>query len=419
MTDTANQSALVKRAQAILTTPKTEWPVIADEPATMADIYTKYILILAAIPVLANFISYSILGVNVPIVGMYRVSVVAGISNAIVTYILTLVGVFVTALVADALAPSFGGTKNQVQALKAVAYSSTAYWVASIGGILPIIGWLIALAGVIYSLYLLNLGLPATMKSSSDRGVPYTAAVVVCAIVIWLVIGLVVGTVVGGPGMMGRGMMGAVGGPGGAQSQFEPDSPMGRLEQWANRMEQASDNMEAARESGDERAQQDALDNFFGTLLGNDGSVEALAPEEIRRFAPEELRGLSRTKITAQRQGMLGIQVSTTSATYQNDSGDALELEITDVGGASALMSIAAWAGLEEESETASGFERSYHENGRMVHEVWDHNSRSGEYGILVANRFLVQVSGEADNIDDLKRALSEVDLSGLESRAT
>lgn len=36
---------LIARVKAILFTPKTEWPVIAGEPATIADLYKNYILI--------------------------------------------------------------------------------------------------------------------------------------------------------------------------------------------------------------------------------------------------------------------------------------------------------------------------------------------------------------------------------------
>jgi hypothetical protein len=414
------QKDLVSRVKAILTTPKTEWPVISGEAATISSIYTGYILILVAIPVIANFISTSIIGVSIPFTGAsYRVPMVTGLTSAVVTYALYLAGIFITALIVDALAPTFGGTKNQVQALKAVAYSGTAAWVASIAGIVPVLGWLIALAGGLYSLYLLYLGLPVTMKSPADRALPYTALVIVCTIVIYLVIGLIAGLAIGGAAMGGAGMFGANGMGSGAQAQFEPDSPLGRLEQWADRMEQAGNNMEQAQQSDDPEAQQQALNDFMGTLLGNDGSVEALAPEEIRRFAPESLRGLSRTEISSERQGMFGIQVSTTRATYQGDAGQMLELEIMDVGGASAIMSMASWAAIEEDSQTATGFERSYRQNGHMVHEVWNNESMSGEYGILIGNRFLVEISGAANSIDELKGALSELDLAELESQAT
>jgi hypothetical protein len=116
---------------------------------------------------------------------------------------------------------------------------------------------------------------------------------------------------------------------------------------------------------------------------------------------------------------MLGIQVSSTKAIYRGDGGQLLELEITDVGGASALMSMASWAAGEQDTQNANGFERSYRENGRMVHEVWDNGRMYGEYGVLIGNRFLVEISGEGNSINDLKGALSEINLAELESQAT
>ena len=50
----AIQQGLVDRAKNILITPKTEWPVIDAEPSSIGDIYKRYVLILAAIPVVAG-----------------------------------------------------------------------------------------------------------------------------------------------------------------------------------------------------------------------------------------------------------------------------------------------------------------------------------------------------------------------------
>jgi len=60
---------LIERVRKILLTPNTEWPVIAAEPTTTSQLYTNYILILAAIPALAGFIKGSIIGFGVPFVG--------------------------------------------------------------------------------------------------------------------------------------------------------------------------------------------------------------------------------------------------------------------------------------------------------------------------------------------------------------
>jgi hypothetical protein len=51
-----------------------------------------------------------------------------------------------------------------------------------------------------------------------------------------------------------------------------------------------------------------------------------------------------------------------------------------------------------------------------MVHEVWDGNARRGEYSLVLGNRFLVKVEGEAGSLGELKSALGEVNLAGLEA---
>jgi hypothetical protein len=63
---------LLERAKNILLTPKSEWEVIKDEPLSISGIFTKYAMILAAIPALAGFIGYSLVGVSIPFFGNFR-----------------------------------------------------------------------------------------------------------------------------------------------------------------------------------------------------------------------------------------------------------------------------------------------------------------------------------------------------------
>ena len=184
---------LVDRARNIIVTPKTEWPVIDAEPATIAGIYRSYVLILAAIPAVAGLIGnllfgFSMFGITV------RLSPITAISSAIAQYVLSLVGTFVLALIIDALAPTFGGTKNQTQAFKVAAYASTASWVAGIFAIIPQLSWL-AIIGGLYGLYLLYLGLPLLMRSAADKALGYTIVTIIGAILLSMLIGAVASTV--------------------------------------------------------------------------------------------------------------------------------------------------------------------------------------------------------------------------------
>jgi hypothetical protein len=162
--------------------------VIEAESATVGSIY-RYVLILAAIPAICRAIGLSR-------VGYFHFSAFWTVRLAIASYVGALIAVYVLALIIDALAPTFGGHKGQIPALKVAAYSATAAWVSGIFSLLPVLG-ILALAGALYSLYLLYVGLPVVMKAPQDRAVGYTAVTIVAAIIVFVVIGTVVGQLTG------------------------------------------------------------------------------------------------------------------------------------------------------------------------------------------------------------------------------
>ncbi|HEX3235438.1 MAG TPA: Yip1 family protein [Gemmatimonadales bacterium] len=197
--------ALIDRVKAILLTPATEWQVIDGEATTPGQLYAGYIAPLAAIGPIAGVIGFSVFGFRVPFTGtVWRVPIGTALAGAVVRYVLTLIAVYVLALIIDALAPTFDGTKSQMQALKVAAYSSTASWVAGIFAVLPALSVLGILG--LYSIYLLYLGLPVLMKAPKEKAMGYTVVVILAGIVLFMIIGAVAGRFVGMPmgGMMGR-----------------------------------------------------------------------------------------------------------------------------------------------------------------------------------------------------------------------
>lgn len=191
---------LIERVKKILLQPKTEWETISAESMSVGDLYKSYIAPLAAIGPAASIIGMSLIGISLPFMGTFRVPIGSSIAHALTSYVLTLVGVFIIALIIDALAPTFGGEKNQAQALKVATYASTPSWVAGIVMILPMLGF-IALLAALYGLYLLYLGLPLLMKAPQEKAIGYTAVVVVVAIVVMMVIGAVSGVFMPTPTM--------------------------------------------------------------------------------------------------------------------------------------------------------------------------------------------------------------------------
>jgi hypothetical protein len=188
---------IIQRARAVLVTPRTEWPVIAAEPTTVQDLYREYIMILAAIAPVAQFVKVSILGYAWHGFRVYRLGMGPGLTAAIVQYVASLAAVYLLAIIVEALAANFGGQPNRLQALKLVGYSYTASWIAGAALILPGLSGLIGLAGAIYSIYLLYLGLPGTMKVVPERAVGYTAVIVIGGLVLGWIIAVITGDITG------------------------------------------------------------------------------------------------------------------------------------------------------------------------------------------------------------------------------
>jgi Yip1-like protein len=175
---------LVERAKNLIVQPQVEWPVIAAEPHTMHGLYTRYVMILAAIPPTAAFIGFAIVGFP-----LFRVGIGAALAYAVLLYLLSLAIVYVLAVAIDALARNFGGEKSFEQAFKVAAFAPTAAWLAGVFNLLPALS-ILSLLGL-YSLYLLFTGLGPVMRVPEEKLMPYAVVVIIIAIVLNFVASLI------------------------------------------------------------------------------------------------------------------------------------------------------------------------------------------------------------------------------------
>jgi hypothetical protein len=183
---------LVPRVQAILLKPKEEWVKIKAEPATVSGLFTSYAMILAAIPAVAQFIGYVIVGQRIPFFGLYRWGVGRAFGSAILSYVLSLVTVYLFAYIINTLAPSFSSAQSLTNAMKLAVYCMTPGWVAGILNIFPYLGILTVLASL-YGLYILYLGFETPMmETPKEKVLGYWAVSIIAVIVLTIVFGLII-----------------------------------------------------------------------------------------------------------------------------------------------------------------------------------------------------------------------------------
>jgi hypothetical protein len=176
----------------ILFQPRISWKEIDREFTKPSELWFKYILPLAAIGPIFGTIGMLLFGQRIAFTSLTNpVSLATAITRGVAAYVFALLGVFIMAQIINLLAPGFGGQKNDVQSLKAAAYSSTAHWLGGVFGLIPALA-LVSLIFSLYSVYLLFLGLPIVMKVPEDRAMGYTAVVIIASIVVFLIMGAIV-----------------------------------------------------------------------------------------------------------------------------------------------------------------------------------------------------------------------------------
>lgn len=182
----------ISRVKGILLEPRATWKEVDSEFTKPGEVWGKYIIPLALIGPIAGMIGMFIFGRRVPFTSLTNpVPLSTVISTGVAGFVLSLLSVFVVSRIISLLAPGFGGQRNDVQGLKAAAYSSTAHWLGGVFQVLPPLS-LVSLIFSLYSLVLLYVGLPIVMKVPKDRAMGYTAVIIIAWIVVFLIVGAVI-----------------------------------------------------------------------------------------------------------------------------------------------------------------------------------------------------------------------------------
>lgn len=377
---TESPRGLIDRAKNIILKPKQEWPVIEAEQTSIGGLYTKYAIILAAIPALATFLHAVLFGYGFLGFG-YKPSFGSALGGAIAQYVMALIGLAIIAFITDFLVTKFDGTANRINAFKLATYSATAGWLAGIFHLIPGLGFL-ALLGL-YSFYLFYTGLPVLMKVPQDKALVCTIVICVASIVLMLIAGALTrpaALLFGGAGPMDE-ISGDMGGgtvtlPGGGSIET------GKLEEASKKMQ---DFAEGKRE------------------------VKPVETADLKALLPENIGGYTRTSIESSSMGAAGYNGSQVSADYEM-GGKRLEVELTDMSAMGMLAGMGAALNVEQEKETATGFERTYTKDGALIQEEWDSERKYGRYSRTVAERFMVKVQGDAESFDQLKAIAGSID---------
>ncbi len=185
---------LINTVKEIVVEPKNAFTKRKEEKEPWMNLLVNYVLILVAISALGSFL------------GMIRWSASWAIRSLIMQLIIGVVNFIILMYLMQALSKSFEGNGDLEQSAKTIAYSLTPLWVASFLRFIPVLGWLIALAGLVYSLYVLYHAILIFMDVPKDKSVGYEIIFIIVSIVVMAVVGITLGAIFG-LGFLGSGAM--------------------------------------------------------------------------------------------------------------------------------------------------------------------------------------------------------------------
>lgn len=184
---------LFARVKRLLLTPSEEFARLAGEPQTLKALATGWIIPLTLLMVIANVFSAIVFGIPASAGARFPPDVASLPLLAVPLWIEAALMPFGSGFVIMLIARFFGGVGDFRQAARTAAYISTPGWIANIFG--P--GWqldvfkfipplsLTLFIGAAWGAYLLWRGLPAMMKTPSNKTLLSTAAIALGLAILW------------------------------------------------------------------------------------------------------------------------------------------------------------------------------------------------------------------------------------------
>jgi hypothetical protein len=153
-----------------------------------------------------------------------------------------------------------------------------------------------------------------------------------------------------------------------------------------------------------------------GKTLAKSIDVEPVDYEKLKGLLPKKLKKMERVELFGERASGLGIKLSYARAEYRDQKDGSVKIKITDTGSIKKLASLAmtAWAAANIQRKSDDGYERTFDYNGHRAYTKYSRSKAAGEIKVLVANRFLVEVTGEDVDMKPVAAALKKINIKKL-----
>ena len=176
---------LLKHVLGLLLSPKHEWQAIRGLRKSVVAGYLELVLILALIPPFAGFYGTTQVGWRFGWESPVKLTVGSALPIALMYYLAILVTVFIVAKGIHWMARTYGANPTLARCLLLAAFTATPLLLSGVMQFYPVlwVNFLVGLAALAYTVYLLYTGVPIMMDISQERGFLFSSAVLTFGLV--------------------------------------------------------------------------------------------------------------------------------------------------------------------------------------------------------------------------------------------
>ncbi len=184
-------NSLIEKVKELLTKPAEFFVKAKYEQTTLKELITGYVIFLAAIPAIGNFIGYAVIGRSI-FGHTVRYPIRYALPHAILWYAASIALVIAVIFITQKLSTNFGGSGNIDVAARAIVYSYTPAWVAGVFYIIPALSVIAFIAGF-YSLYLLWISTEKILDIPDNKRMTFMVVLIIALILVGLLTGVIAG----------------------------------------------------------------------------------------------------------------------------------------------------------------------------------------------------------------------------------
>ncbi len=178
----------ISNAKAIVLNQNAEWSRVMSEETERQSLlrYGMTLIVLSYVLLFLLSLLFSMAISTIAPFGAMHI-----VANIIVDFVLAVATLYFVPQILAAIAPNFGGQNDSLNALKLYVFAATPMWLGMAIVAIPIIGWLAAIAGGIYGIYLFWQHFAQAMSIPEDKKIGYVLVSILVIVVIEFIIGAI------------------------------------------------------------------------------------------------------------------------------------------------------------------------------------------------------------------------------------